>query len=110
MGIKEAPPVVKVFFTLWILGLAIGAIGTIALEGSGFWMLPIATVAVVFGIFLVLDLAGAARGLAATTATNRPWGVDYSRSIMAKPAFARFFGAMMIVVGVGFALGAVSEW
>ena len=62
----------------------------------------IGTAGLLLGICLVSNLNKAAEGLAGAVAEEKPMGIDYSASFMAKPAFARLFGLMFIVVGGGF--------
>lgn len=50
-----------------------------------------------------------ATALAAHDSTARPLGVDYSRSLFARPLFARLFGVLAIVVGSAFLLGALTS-
>lgn len=51
------------------------------------------------GLCLLTNLNKAADGLARAIASEKPMGVDYSASFMAKPSFARLFGLMFVVVG-----------
>jgi hypothetical protein len=64
---------------------------------------------VAFGLLLALDVSGAARKYASTTAKLRPLGVDYSNSLFAKPWFARAFGVMMMLVGGGMLFAAITQ-
>jgi len=57
---------------------------------------------------LAFDVRSSARAYAAMAKDYKPMGVDYSKSLFSKPLFIRFFGAMFVLMGVGFVLGAVS--
>jgi hypothetical protein len=64
--------------------------------------------AVAFGLVLVFDVRGSARAYAAMMKHYKPMGVDYSKSIFAKPLFVRVFGGMFAVVGIFFIVGSTS--
>ena len=69
---------------------------------------PIGAGAVLLGLTLATNLNRAADTLAAAMKDYRPAGVDYSRSFMATPAYARAFGGFAVVVGAGFVLAAIT--
>jgi hypothetical protein len=60
------------------------------------------------GLCLVVNVNEAAEGLAGAIAQEKPMGIDFSASFMAKPAFARFFGLMFVLVGAGFITSSIT--
>lgn len=41
--------------------------------------------------------------------TRRPFGIDYSKSFLATPAYGRVFGAFAVLVGSGFLYAALAS-
>lgn len=56
------------------------------------------------GLCLLINLNKASDGLARAIASDKPMRVDYSKSFLATPAFARLFGLMAVVVGTPFTI------
>jgi uncharacterized membrane protein HdeD (DUF308 family) len=94
----------KSFYILFIVVFIIGMVPVLLhVRDASLWMsMGIGIAGVLLGLCLVINLNKAADGLARAIAKEKPMGVDYSASIMAKPAFARFFGLMAVVVGTLF--------
>lgn len=65
-------------------------------------------VAVLFGLTLVTDFRAGATAMPGHYKTGKPFGIDYSQSIYSNPLSARAFGAMAVVLGVGFIVGSLS--
>jgi hypothetical protein len=69
----------------------------------------VGVVALLLGLCFMTNFRGSAHAHAAAAKEYRPMGVDYSKSFMATPAFARLFGAMPIFVGGGFVIAALTH-
>jgi len=65
--------------------------------------------AALVGLSIGTNLNGGAEALAEATKSYRPWGVDYSKSVLASPRFTRLFGLMMFAVGVIFIAEALAQ-
>ena len=99
--ISRLPQPLKTLYVLFIVVFIAGVIPVLLrVPGASQWMSGgIGIAGLLLGLCLVTNLNKAADGLARAIATEKPMGVDYSASIMAKPSFARFFGLMFVVVG-----------
>ena len=62
-------------------------------------------VVIVMGVVLAANLRGSAGAYASLIKDYKPMGVDYSRSFMANPKFARISGVMFVLVGIWFIVG-----
>jgi hypothetical protein len=62
-------------------------------------------VVIVLGVVLAADLRGSAGAYASLIKEYKPMGVDYSKSFMANPKFARISGVMFVLVGTWFIVG-----
>jgi hypothetical protein len=62
----------------------------------------IGIVAFLIGLTVITNFRGAASGLVEGIKDYSPFGVDYSKSLMASMVFARIFGAMCVLVGAMF--------
>jgi hypothetical protein len=102
--ISRLPQPLKALYILFIVVFLAGIIPVLLrVPDASRWMSGgIGTAGLLLGICLVSNLNKAAEGLAGAVAEEKPMGIDYSASFMAKPAFARLFGLMFIVVGGGF--------
>ncbi|WP_294568227.1 hypothetical protein [uncultured Arthrobacter sp.] len=56
------------------------------------------------GVVVALNINGTAQGMADTMKDYKPMGVDYSKSFLATPGYARLFGVGAFLVGSSFAL------
>ncbi|MDP9987230.1 hypothetical protein LFT44_07765 [Arthrobacter sp. FW306-05-C] len=54
------------------------------------------------GLCVIANINGAASGLVEGIKNYHPFGVDYSKSLLASMFFVRVFGVMALVVGAGF--------
>lgn len=105
--VRRLPQPLKTLYVLWFVAV-LAAVVSIALGAPNtLWLGAAGAVVLLTGLTLVTNLNRAADGLAAAMKDYRPMGVDYSRSWMATPAYARLFGALAVVVGVGFLVAAV---
>jgi hypothetical protein len=102
--ISRLPQPLKALYILFIVIFIAGIIPVLLrVPDASRWMSAgIGTVGLLLGLCLVINLNKAAEGLAGAVAEVKPMGLDYSASFIAKPAFARFFGFMFVVVGVSF--------
>jgi len=99
----------KTLYLLWFVAV-LAVVGTIFLEGPVAPVLGAAgAVVLLTGLTLVTNLNHAADALAQSMKDYRPLGVDYSRSWMATPAYAKLFGGLSILVGAGFIVAALIE-
>jgi uncharacterized membrane protein YdcZ (DUF606 family) len=62
-------------------------------------------VVIVMGVVLAANLRGSAGAYASLIKDYKPMGIDYSRSFMANPKFARISGVLFVVVGIWFIVG-----
>ena len=94
----------KALYILFIVVFIAGIIPVLLhVPDASRWMSAgIGTAGLLLGLCLVINLNKAAEGLAGAVAEEKLMGIDYSASFMAKPAFARFFGFMFVVVGASF--------
>ena len=97
--VRKWPWVLRIAFGSALVGMAFAVFAT-STESDERWMYAVAPASfMVVGLLLALDISKAASRYAETTADARPLGVDYSRSIFAKPWFARVFGIPLILIG-----------
>ena len=92
-------------------GLAFVSIPVMSLAGRGqatavvpWTMGALGASAVLLGLVLVTDIRGSARAYASMLKDFKPMGVDYSKSVFAKPAFVRVFGGLFALMGVWFVI------
>ena len=98
----------KTLYLLWFVAV-LAVVGTILLDGPVAPVLgAVGAVVLLTGLTLVTNLNRAADALAQSMKDYRPMGVDYSRSWMATPAYAKLFGGLAIVVGAGFIVAALT--
>jgi hypothetical protein len=98
-AMREWPWLLRVTHAVFFLGMALAFVTT-STESDERWMFAVAPAALAAsGLLLVLNVSGSATAYASSAAKYRPLGVDYSRSLFAKPWFARAFGGMTVLVG-----------
>lgn len=102
--ISRLPQPLKALYILFIVVFIAGIIPVLLhVPDASRWMSAgIGTAGLLLGLCLVINLNKAAEGLAGAVAEEKLMGIDYSASFMAKPAFARFFGLMFVMVGASF--------
>lgn len=99
--ISQLPQPLKTLYILFMVVFIVGII-PVALrvpEASRWMSGGLGAASLLLGLCLLTNVNKSAEGLARAVATEKPMGVDYSQSFMAKPAFARLFGLMAVVVG-----------
>lgn len=108
--ISRLPQPLKSLYILFIVVFMIGMIPVLLhVPDASLWMsMGIGIAGILLGLCLVTNLNKAADGLARAVASEKPMGIDYSASFMAKPAFARFFGFMFVVVGAVFIINSLT--
>jgi hypothetical protein len=104
--ISQLPQPLKTLYILFIVVFIAGIIPVLLrVPEAPRWMSGgLGMASLLVGLCLLTNLNKAADGLAKAIASEKPMGVDYSASFMAKPAFARLFGLMFGVVGTLFIL------
>lgn len=102
--ISRLPQPLKALYILFIAVFIAGIIPVLlhVPEASRWMSGGIGTAGLLLGLCLVINVNNSAEGLAGAVAEEKPMGVDYSASFMAKPVFARIFGLMFVVVGASF--------
>lgn len=76
-------------------------------EARRYALVVVGTLFVLLGLSASLNFNGTADGMASAIKEYRPMGVDYSRSFLSTPLYARLFGVMAVVVGSAFAVTAL---
>lgn len=94
---------------LWIAGVAFAAAAIAAGARSNWPLGPLGVVATFTGLALLSNFHGGADAMAKLAKSQRPMGVDYSKSIWATTGYARFFGAFAIVIGAGMTVTALAS-
>jgi hypothetical protein len=107
--VSRLPQPLKALYILFIVVFIAGIIPVLLRvpEASRWMSAGIGTAGLLLGLCLVINLNKAAEGLAGAVAEVKLMGIDYSASFMAKPAFARIFGLMFVVVGASFVAGSL---
>jgi len=87
-------------FVVLIATMIVYVFGVVELArwGTG----SIGIVAFLIGLTLITNFRGAASGLVEGIKNYAPFGVDYSKSLLASMVFARIFGTMGVLVGAMF--------
>ena len=93
---------------LWILGVLTAAV-LVPTHHAAIATAPLGVVVVLTGLTLLTDFRGGASAMAQVMKTRRPFGIDYSKSFLATPAYGRVFGAFAVLVGSGFLYGALAS-
>jgi hypothetical protein len=108
--LRDAPHPLRELLVVYILAVLTTTVITLFTEGT---ILRIATVtlgasALLFGLTLLTNLKGGADYYSRLPARRSWLGVDYSRSVLARPVVMRLGGALFAVVGVVFIVNGVT--
>lgn len=87
-----------IVFAVTFVSIPLGA-RDVARWASG----ALGVVAILLGLCLLTNLKGSATAMSKYMKESRPMGVDYSKSFLSSPGYARFFGGFFAFVGVMFA-------
>jgi hypothetical protein len=99
--------VMAVYELTFVLAVASVFVGRLTLMGVSFAALGASAVGV--GLLLAANVNDAAVDWAAMIGHERPFGVDYSSSVFARPAFVRLFGLPMAVIGIVFVAAGIAQ-
>ena len=105
---RSAPQPLPLLFVLFVATLATNvALSVAGASPNRIVIFGFGAAAAAIGFAVLLDLRGCATHLSAYLKTERPHGVDYSRSYLSNPRFIRSIHLMIAAVGVYFALLAI---
>jgi len=105
--VRALPQPLKALYALWVVGVLVAAVASFA-GAAKVELAPMGVIVVMTGLTLLTNYRGSADALAAAMKQQRPLGVDYSRSVLSTPGYARFFGGFALVVGAGFVYSAIA--
>lgn len=100
------------FRTCWFATFGLFSVAFVVLlfiPGSLWIMGPVGLSVASMGACLLFNINGAADAFIGVIKSTPIWGVDYSRSVMATPIFARYlYGGLALIVGSGFVYASVT--
>jgi hypothetical protein len=95
----EIPLVLRVAYVVSVPAFVLFAIGVLTQSNNRLWFVWFPLMFLLMGGLLLLNVSGSAAGMSRQMRRQRLMGIDFSKSWLAGPGYARFMGGFMVVIG-----------